>query len=79
MPSSILGKESAVIVIGAGLAGMAAALEAQQQGFDVTILEKTNREQSGGNTRLAGGTIAVPAGPSDEAATQYYDDVTSKS
>ena len=58
---------------------MAAALEAQQYGFDVTILEKTNKEQSGGNTRLAGGTIAVPAGQGEEAAKEYYDDVAKKS
>lgn len=45
-----------VIVVGAGMAGHCAALEAARLGADVLLLEKT--EQYGGSTRMCGGAFA---------------------
>jgi len=47
-----------VIVIGSGLAGLAAAIEAAQAGASVTVLEKM--KMVGGNTRLSDGAFAAP-------------------
>ena len=44
-----------VVVIGAGGAGMAAAVTAHQEGKSVIVIEKTS--QMGGNTTLAGGAL----------------------
>lgn len=44
-----------VVVIGAGGAGMAAAVTAQQEGKSVIVIEKTG--QMGGNTILSGGAL----------------------
>lgn len=44
-----------VVVIGAGGAGMAAAVTASQEGKSVIVIEKTS--QMGGNTALAGGAL----------------------
>ncbi|MCR8644620.1 flavocytochrome c [Paenibacillus sp. N1-5-1-14] len=46
-------KEADVVVIGAGGAGLAAAVSAKQQGASVIIIDKMSR--IGGNTALAGG------------------------
>ncbi len=51
-----------VIVIGAGIGGLAAAVELAAQGFDVTILERA--EAPGGKMRrLVVGGVPVDAGP----------------
>ena len=50
-----------VVVIGAGAAGLSAALEAKLLGADVLVLEKM--PAVGGNTILAAGGINVPASP----------------
>ncbi|WP_019230436.1 flavocytochrome c [Sedimentibacter sp. B4] len=47
-----------VIVIGAGGAGLSAAVEAAQNGASVVVLEKTS--QTGGNTLVSGGGINIP-------------------
>lgn len=44
-----------VIVVGAGNAGLSAALAAQQMGTRVLLLEKCPRSSRGGNTRFSGG------------------------
>ena len=44
-----------VIVIGAGNAGLTAALAARQQGMSVLLLDKCPKESRGGNTRFSGG------------------------
>lgn len=59
-----------VLVIGAGGAGMAAAVTANQAGKNVIVLEKTS--QMGGNTIMAGGALnAVDNG--SETAVQNND------
>ena len=40
-----------IIVIGCGIAGLSAAVSAQQNGSKVAILERAPREERGGNTR----------------------------
>lgn len=47
-----------VIVIGSGLAGLSAAIEACKQGSTVMVLEKMN--VSGGNSRISDGGLAAP-------------------
>lgn len=47
--------ETDVLVLGAGGAGMAAAVTANQNGKEVVVIEKTS--QMGGNTILAGGAL----------------------
>lgn len=87
-PSRVLSKDSSdstqydLIVIGAGGAGMAAALFAAIDGLKVLLLEKT--EFVGGTTALSAGTIWIPNTPhaatvgtqdSVAQATQYLDSV----
>lgn len=47
-----------VVVIGAGGAGLSAAVEAAQNGASVVVLEKTS--QTGGNTLVSGGGLNIP-------------------
>jgi tricarballylate dehydrogenase len=49
-----------VIVVGAGNAGMCAALAAAEGGATVLVLEKAPAEQRGGNTYFTGGGFRVP-------------------
>jgi tricarballylate dehydrogenase len=44
-------KESDVVVVGCGIAGLSAAVAAAQQGARVAVLERAPREERGGNTR----------------------------
>jgi tricarballylate dehydrogenase len=52
-----------VVVVGAGNAGLVAALAARQQGGNVLVLECAGRELRGGNSRFSGGIFrAVHSG-----------------
>ena len=53
------GRVTRVTVVGAGTAGLAAALAASQAGADVTVLERG--ERIGGTTALSGGVAWLPA------------------
>ena len=46
-----------VIVVGKGNAALCAALAARDQGASVVVLEAANEDESGGNTRFAGGVM----------------------
>ena len=48
-----------VIVVGAGNAGLCAALAAREQGADVVVLECAPEGESGGNSRFTAGAIRV--------------------
>ena len=48
-----------VVVVGAGGAGMCAALAARQQGANVLVLERAPRDKRGGNTAFASGTFRM--------------------
>ena len=46
-----------VVVVGKGNAALCAALAAHDQGAKVAVLEAANEDESGGNTRFAGGVM----------------------
>src|ERR1044072_5896717 len=51
-------REVDVLVFGAGMGGMTAALVASLEGLDVLLCEKTN--QVGGTTSTSAGTVWIP-------------------
>ncbi|MFC2009252.1 FAD-dependent oxidoreductase, partial [Chloroflexota bacterium] len=51
-------REEDVVVIGAGFAGLAAAIEAHNAGASVTVIEKMRAP--GGNSSISEGGIAAP-------------------
>ncbi len=79
LPKGICKEKHDVVVIGAGLAALSAALEARNNGADVIILEKTNMNNSGGSSKLAAGMIAIPSDNTKQAKDDYYEDFMKKS
>ncbi|MHB8766452.1 MAG: FAD-dependent oxidoreductase, partial [Deferrisomatales bacterium] len=55
-----------VLVIGGGLAGLSAALQARKQGAEVLLLCR-GRPGRGGNTLLSAANLSAPLGPGDSA------------
>lgn len=55
--------EADVVVVGCGLAGMTAALEAHDSDPDATIiiLEKMSESEAGGNSRVSGQSLSFPS------------------
>ena len=68
-----------VVVIGTGLSGMVAAVAAQNAGASVAVLEKTGEKEVGGNSKLAGGLIAIPRENSQAGKDEYFEDFMKKS
>lgn len=68
-----------VVVIGTGLSGMCAAVAAANEGAKVAVLEKAPAIQVGGNSKLAGGLIAVPSDNSKAKKDEYFEDFMKKS
>ncbi|MDE9365912.1 L-aspartate oxidase [Luteipulveratus sp. YIM 133132] len=60
-----------VLVIGSGVAGTTAALEASARGHDVVLVTKADLAES--NTRYAQGGIAVVATPDDSVESHLHD------
>src|SRR5882672_12854653 len=55
-----------VLIVGAGLAGLSAALTAREQGASVMVIERAPLEERGGNSRFSIGAMrAVYAGVDD--------------
>jgi len=52
------GEQKDVVVIGSGVAGLSAAIEASRAGASVIVLEKM--KLTGGNTRISDGCLAAP-------------------
>lgn len=63
-----------VVVIGSGMAGCAAALEAALAGARVIVLEKATQGRMGGNSFLAGGSFALPVEDTPEAHEAFVAD-----
>lgn len=61
-----------VVIVGAGGAGLSAAIEASKAGASVAVLEKT--PSAGGNTLVSGGGINAP-GTRQQIALDIHDDV----
>ena len=79
LPKGISKEKHDVVVIGTGLSGLLAALEARMNGADVVILEKANMNNSGGNSKLAAGVIVIPSDNTRQAKDDYYEDFIKKS
>jgi len=79
LPKAKRSEKFNVVVIGTGLAGMAAAVAAQNAGAKVAVLEKTAEKEVGGNSKLAGGLIAIPRDGSADAKKEYFEDFMKKS
>lgn len=67
-----------VVVVGSGMAGAAATLEAAQNGARVVVLDKLNERTAGGNSLLAGGGFSVPYDDSEDARQAFSEDFTKK-
>lgn len=63
-----------VVVIGAGTAGLVAALQARQNGADVIVLEKTPENESGGDSRMSGGIFFVPGEDTPQSRQAFVED-----
>jgi len=55
-----------VVVVGKGNAALCAALSAREQGVSVAMLEAASEEESGGNSRFAGGVMRFAYGTVDD-------------
>ncbi len=66
-----------VVILGTGVAGLCAALEACAAGAKVAVLEKT--ASPGGASRTAGGMFAIPNAQSATGKQDYIDDFLYKS
>jgi tricarballylate dehydrogenase len=64
-----------IVVVGGGIAGLSAALTAQESGADVVLLERAPREQRGGNTRFSNSAIRTVS-PSRDKMLSLVPDLT---
>jgi tricarballylate dehydrogenase len=69
-----------IVVVGGGVAGLSAAVQARQLGADVLLVEKAPREHRGGNTRFADAQMRFPHeadefGPRDYTAEDMFADL----
>jgi tricarballylate dehydrogenase len=64
-----------VVVVGGGIAGLSAALTAQESGADVVLLERAPRDQRGGDTRFSNSAIRTVR-PSREKMLALVPDLT---
>lgn len=62
-------EQTDVLVVGAGAAGMTAALHAHELGASVILIEKSDEATAGGNTRVSGGAWFINK---DQAASARY-------
>ncbi len=65
---SIPAQSHGVVVVGTGLAGLAAALTAKERGAHVLVIDKAPESARGGNTRFSGGGLRCPTPEHPEAA-----------
>jgi tricarballylate dehydrogenase len=79
-PGAAATYETQVLVVGGGIAGLAAAVSARQAGAQVILIEKAPREHRGGNTRFADAQMRFPHeadefGPRDYSVEDMFDDL----
>jgi succinate dehydrogenase/fumarate reductase flavoprotein subunit len=67
-----------IVIVGSGMAGLCAALEASASGARTVVLEKMPSDRGGGNSRVAGGLITVPSAAAPAARQDYVDDLDRK-
>jgi flavocytochrome c len=79
LPKPSQSETADVVVIGTGLAGLTAALQAQEGGAKVVVIDKVPAAKTGGNSALAGGLIAVPSANTQQAKDEYLEDFLKKS
>ena len=77
-PKASKSEKHGVVVIGTGLSGFCAALQAKMDGADCVIIDKMPADKFGGNSKLAGGLIAIPAENTPKAKNEYYEDFMKK-
>src|SRR6188472_2453760 len=68
LPRPELAESVDVVVVGAGGAGMTAALAAKKRGFDTVLIEKSS--YFGGSTARSGGGVWIPGNYALKAAGQ---------
>lgn len=73
-PAGLNSEKHDVVVIGAGTAGLVAALQAKQDGADVIALEKTAEPSSGGDSRMSGGIFLVPDQDTPKSHQAFVED-----
>jgi fumarate reductase flavoprotein subunit len=61
------------VIIGGGLAGIAAALRMRQLGLATFVLERSEEDGGANNARISGGLMHVAWGAMDEPAEQLYE------
>ena len=60
-----------VIVVGCGIAGLSAAVSAQEEGAKVIVLERSPEDERGGNTRYTGAWLRMKS--IDEVSDDFED------
>lgn len=68
-----------VVVIGTGMAGCVAAIEAASRGAKVAVLDKAPENKAGGNSALAAGIFGMPRDDTPAARAMFIEDFTTKS
>jgi succinate dehydrogenase/fumarate reductase flavoprotein subunit len=72
LPAGRRSEKHDIVVIGMGMSGTAAALQAKLEGADVIVLDKMPEGTTGGNSRLAGGMFITPLEETPQAKQNYY-------
>lgn len=68
-----------ILVVGSGIAGTVAALQAVEDGAKVLMIDKASENQRGGNSRVCLGSFLMPENNSPEARKAFIEDVKKKS
>lgn len=79
LPESDKKETHNVVVVGSGLSGLCAALQAKLDGADVIILEKVQDGKDGGDSKLAMGGIIIPPNRTKEGSEIFVQDFMQKS
>jgi flavocytochrome c len=79
LPAAATQVKADVIVVGTGLAGMSASLQAAELGAKVVILDKMPEELVGGSSKFSGGSIGVASADTPEAKEKFFKAVAARS